>query len=136
MLQRLQTDKEAEVRDAARVSKEEVDKTERENRREDHRDSKEDVEDAEREKCEQAMLDIAKETDKTERRSKLRNLLKSERDKGLADIHTVNVRQMKTPLKNKVGCPSLPKIAVANRTPDNKVAAMGSSSLSSHRRRL
>ncbi|EPY27467.1 serine/threonine-protein phosphatase 4 regulatory subunit 4 [Strigomonas culicis] len=38
MLQRLQTDKEAEVRDAARVSKEEVDKTERENRREDHRD--------------------------------------------------------------------------------------------------
>lgn len=86
MLQRLLMDNDDDVREAAQQSKELMDKAEKDRRLHPRKFEEAELEDQRRERAEQAMLDLAKECDKAERRAKLRDMLKNERDKELIDI--------------------------------------------------
>ncbi|GET88862.1 hypothetical protein, conserved [Leishmania tarentolae] len=91
--------------------------------------------DGRREKAELAMLEYAKETDKAERRAKLRDLLKSEREKELMELPSPPKGRKSAPLSSTAPAPlarrhgsklsilpatntvSLPRIAAAKQTP-------------------
>ncbi|KAG8345637.1 hypothetical protein ERJ75_001529100 [Trypanosoma vivax] len=87
MLRRLQMDDSSEVRAMARDSVDVIEVRERELRRDSGKAKVEEElrEDKRRELAEGQLLDVAKEFDKAERRSKLRDLLKTEREKEQAE---------------------------------------------------
>lgn len=89
MVQRIIHDDDAEVRAAARESVQLIQTREAARRRDAKGATAEDQEDQWRERQEHAVLELAKECDKAERRAKLRDLLKTEREKELAEGQVV-----------------------------------------------
>ncbi|CCW66093.1 unnamed protein product [Phytomonas sp. Hart1] len=86
MIQRLLMDENQEVQAEARRSTDLLKAMEIERRSNPKKATDEEQLDLKREKAEQAMLDLAKEFDKAERRAKLRELLKNGRDKEFLDV--------------------------------------------------
>ncbi|RNF19696.1 serine/threonine-protein phosphatase 4 regulatory subunit 4 [Trypanosoma conorhini] len=87
MVRRLQMDESAEVRAVAQTGLEVIEVRDRELKRDAGKIKfeEESKEDRRREQVEGQLLDVAKEYDKAERRSKLRDLLKSEREREQAE---------------------------------------------------
>ncbi|EPY25457.1 serine/threonine-protein phosphatase 4 regulatory subunit 4 [Angomonas deanei] len=133
MMKRFGEDGVPEVREAAAAGQKAMDKLEKERAKDGKGSCKEDIEDQKREKREQPMLDLAKESDKAERRTKLRNLLKNEREKEVAEMTTTPLRtQLKSASKTKKSA-ALPPISSSQ----GKVSSANSSVPSSYvRRRL
>lgn len=90
MMERLLADGDETVSTLANESKAVVDRAERDRKAHPRKFEELEQEDQRREKAEQAMLDLAKESDKAERRAKLRDMLKNERDKEPSDVAGVS----------------------------------------------
>lgn len=90
MFQFLLMDEDTAVREATRKSKDELDALRSKYNRDSSLREKELAEDRRQEIAELQMLEAAKEADKVERRAKLRDLLKSEREKDFAE-HSVGL---------------------------------------------
>eukprot|EP00796_Vickermania_ingenoplastis_P004346 gene4346-3160_t len=92
MVQRLLMDENTTVREAMVAAKDELDKLEVRYKRDAPLKEKDMAEDKRREQAELPLLEAAKESDKAERRAKLRDLLKSEREKDFLEPHTTGGR--------------------------------------------
>lgn len=88
MSQRLQMDEATVVREAMSASKEQVEKCSAKYKRDMKLFEQELSKDKRRESVEAHMLEMAKEADKVDRRAKLRDLLKTEREKDYLDSHS------------------------------------------------
>lgn len=88
MIQRLVIDEVTEIRLATRESKTLIEQIEEDRKAHPKKAEREETEERRKEKAEQTMLDLAKECDKAERRAKLRDLLKVDRERNLVDVAT------------------------------------------------
>lgn len=96
MIQCLLMDEDTTVRETTVAAKEALDKLEVKYRRDPALKDRELAEDKKREQAELPMLEAAKESDKAERRAKLRDLLKTEREKDYMDPHSFSGNSSRT----------------------------------------
>lgn len=130
MMQRLLMDDDEAVRTAAVASQEALEKASKELSRSPTRAQEEESENARREKAEQAMLDIAKENDKAERRAKLRDMLKNDRERDVFEAVKTSSLKQRVPISSstspakRTGTKTTPApSATGRRTSVNRRAA-------------